>query len=136
MTFPVPTRRRIPTWAWIVLAACAAALIAVIVFAVLMVTNKDSAPPRAGDVARQVGCGPITYDTAPLELYIKEGLTCRLGANDAHIVTFATRDNRDNYLKVAKTVGGNFVVGDGYIISVVSPDTAQVVARQLGATVG
>lgn len=137
MTFPI-AKSRTPTWVWIVLAAMAALAIAAGVYVALMLTNGGSqgAPPTAADIAHKAGCGPVTYDSAPLELYIHEGLTCDIGGKHAHVVTFAGTKQRDDYLKVAKGFGGNYVVGEGYIITVESPDAARLIAGQLGASVG
>lgn len=137
MTFPPPpapqVRRRLSARLILILAAIAAVVIGASTYLVVSQLG-DSQPPAAADVAQRAGCGAQTVDSS-LELYVREGLHCQISGQAVHVVTFAGNQQRDDYLRVAKSFGGNYVVGDFYLISVDSPSAAAAIAKTLGASV-
>lgn len=51
------------------------------------------------------------------------------------IATFADQDSRDTWLKLATAFGGVYVVGDSWVVSVISHADAQTVQGDLGGDV-
>ena len=70
------------------------------------------------------------------ELYTRSNATCSLSEDlSLDVATFASGENRDNWINTAKNFGGVFVVGANWAVSVNDPDTAKRIRGAIGGTV-
>lgn len=79
--------------------------------------TTTTAPPgnlTVQQVATQVGCGA----TAPAEtqIYTLDAATCYLGDKTLYIYTFSSDKLRDQWLTVARSFGGQYQVGAGWVV--------------------
>lgn len=79
-------------------AAVGAVIATVVVLVVLNLGGDDKAGADAGSAAPTAGCSETTTE----ELYVQKAFTCPDGTK---VLTFATTQARDDYLKVAEHFG-------------------------------
>lgn len=91
-------------------------------------------PRTLGDLEAAVSCQAGTVQDASGELFTSGGAECTTPAGDTHVYTFASTANRDNWLKVAQSFGGGFVLGDGWAVSTDSRDGAVQLQKAAGGT--
>jgi len=95
---------------------------------------KSTTYKTGAELADAIGC--TAYQSGSSEMYVADGGTCTLGRNDAVIVdTFSSSSNRDSYVQVAKSTGGVYVVGDGWVVGVGSQDEADQVKGKVGGKI-
>jgi hypothetical protein len=66
------------------------------------------------DVADMIGCTGWADDSE--EMYVTEGGTCDLEGEEVGAYYFADNEARDNYVDVASSFGGLYLVGDAWVI--------------------
>ncbi len=119
---------------WI-LVGLAAVLVAAGSYALTLALRRDAGPaPRVADVAARIGCSTSKLD-AELELYARESGSCGIGAHRYSIAVFAGNEQRDQWLEVAVSFGGSYVVGDRFVVTVDSVDVGRELAPKLNARV-
>jgi hypothetical protein len=71
------------------------------------------------------------------QLYTKDGWECDTTADGGAVTAYLFSDssNRDSWLQVAKGFGGNYVVGDKWVVATDTPALANQVRGYLGGTV-
>ena len=56
------------------------------------------------EVATEVGCTGMTQ--GEVQIYTEEAAECTKDGHDVYLYTFATKKNRDQWMKVARDAGG------------------------------
>jgi hypothetical protein len=77
-------------------------------------SGSGGKPMTATELASKVGCSG--YSNSSTEMYVKEGGDCTLNGQTISIDTFNDNTARDNYVKVARSFGGVYGQGDGWVI--------------------
>ncbi|HET7310830.1 MAG TPA: hypothetical protein VFJ17_05850 [Mycobacteriales bacterium] len=100
-------------------------------------TTFDSAKSIVNTVqAKALHC--VSQSDASGELFTKDGWECDTTSGGGGVVTayvFSDDGNRDNWLKVARGFGGNYVVGNRWVVATDTPALAQQVQHVLGGTI-
>lgn len=78
---------------------------------------------RPQAMADELGCDTFTATTTE-ELGVREIGTCNLDGKEVRLLTFASNDARDTYVKIASEFGGRYVVKDRQVFT--SDDGATV----------
>ncbi len=66
------------------------------------------------DVADLVGC--TGFDNNSEEIFVSEGGPCDLDGEQINVYYFADNDARDSYVDMGSDFGGNYLVGDGWVV--------------------
>lgn len=87
--------------------------------AALMLTgcsgSDDGAEVDSGQaVADMVGCEG--FEATSEEMYVTEGGPCQLDGEEISVYYFADEDARDSYVEIASDFGGNYLVGDSWVV--------------------
>ena len=98
--------------------------------------SNDPAPVIApvhdlAGLCMKMGGDFVEETESPHELYTSDEGTCF----DSRMYWFARTALRDQYLKQALQYGGNYVIGDRWVISVEDPQKAAFIAAQTGGQV-
>lgn len=83
---------------------------------------------RVTDLMRSAGCRGAIIGT---QLYSYETGRCKVGSAEITIAVFDTPNLRDRWLVVARSFGGNPVVGDGWAAIAETPETAGILVAKL-----
>jgi hypothetical protein len=70
------------------------------------------------------------------QLFTRDGWTCHTSSDgpDVSAYLFSNKGNRDQWLKVAKGFGGNYVVGDTWVVDTDTPALQTQVQTILGGS--
>lgn len=103
------------------LALTAAAV--VVAFPLLAGCGGSSGPSVASssDVAKAVGCDTSFRPDDSSEMFVTDSGSCSLGGRDVTVNYFADNAQRDQWVKVATTMGGRYLVGDHFALEGPTP---------------
>lgn len=81
------------------------------------------------ELADAVGCSDYTGDSE--EMFVSEGGSCTLDGEDIAVYYFADNDARDGYVEIGSDFGGNYLVGDHWVVDAKS-ETLEKLRDKLG----
>lgn len=108
---------------------------AALAFAFALLLTACSGGDEAGDIssgqdlADAIGCTDFSNDSE--EMFVAEGGTCQLDGEEIWIYYFADNDARDSYVEIGSDFGGNYLVGDGWVVDAKSA-TLDKLAEKIG----
>lgn len=91
-----------------------------VVGAALLLAACSGSEDGAGDIASgqdladAIGCTGFSNDSE--EMFVSEGGTCQLDGEEIFIYYFADNAARDNYVDVGSEFGGNYLIGDNWVV--------------------
>lgn len=102
------------------------------VLSVLLLTgcggSSSSGYDTPQDMAKKLNC---SYEGGSEELFVKEGGPC----GDYDLYTFNDNEGRDNWVKAASSFGGNYVVGDKWVVMTDTGALAKKAQKTLGGDI-
>lgn len=87
----------------------------------------------AASAADAIGCETST-PSETTELFVTDAAECTIDGNEVSVYYFSTSDARDSYLDIAGQFGGQYLVGDNFLVDA-SPEVLQELQTALGGDI-
>jgi hypothetical protein len=108
-------------------------------FAALLLTGTALAGCGGGDklnspkaIADTLGCSSSYKNVQTEELGVDQAGSCRFNGQTVRLLTFADSDAQDTFLKIARSFGGRYAEGDGYLVEVKGAAVQKAAEDKLG----
>ena len=98
---------------------------AAVLLVLLAACSGGSDPDSPKAIADELGCADTFQPSSTEELGVEAVGECQMSGETIRLLTFATDDARDGFVKVAEGFGGRYVTGPAYAVEV---QTAQAEA--------
>ncbi len=109
---------------------------AIALLAALMMTSCSSSDTESvgsgQEVADMIGCTGWS-NTSEDDTFVREGGTCQLNGQEVGVYYFLDDMARNGYVEEGSAMGGNYLVGDGWVIEAPSAVLDQLEAEHGGA---
>jgi hypothetical protein len=106
---------------------------ALLLAAVACSSGSDQPTMSAQQVAAKVGCQGWHGDSR--ELFVSQSGSCQGVRGISEIASFNTNEARDNWLAVAKGMGGMYLAGNGWIVAADYPAALKAAQAKVGGTI-